>query len=553
MVPDEQRAVLDDLNVVAIQNIGTLWRNASAIDLGSAEFRDMMIQGVPEIVSAYSGAAGDLAATWYDDAAPSLSYLARPAELAPSEQLEASTSWALSANGDAALTRMAGFTSRAVFDAARRTTVENALNERGATWARHARAGSCSFCRLLATRAEVYASKASATAVGGRKGRTRGTQGMGEKYHDHCRCTAVAVRPGQVYTPPDYVAEWDEQYNEAVQATSDGGPINLKAVLAKMDELEGGRRSTSSVAASQAALEAKKVADAGAWLAAEKQYSDDVTVWLNAEKQFSLDTKKRLAAERSRERAAAEARRPDFEAPAIITEDEGREAGHAIWHEFADGLGDTERKAVLEYTGSGFKPINLGLRGSDDYRAGSFENIVDASMRAEYLDTVKVIDRVIDAAPRVPETVRVSRAVSAELFDIDGPAMVRAGSPQQAARLAQASAQIGRVHRDDGFMSTSLQSVLDGAGTGDIELRLDVPAGTRGIYVSSHGRTSKGMTDPRGIAKYGPEENELMLGRGTAYEIYKVEERSGTSNGIDIVLYARIVEQNAARIGGVDG
>ncbi|OZC52977.1 hypothetical protein CH289_11905 [Rhodococcus sp. RS1C4] len=104
---------------------------------------------------------------WCEDAAPSLSYLATPAELAPIEQLEASTSWSLRANGDAALTRMAGFTSRAIFGSARQTIGENAEKESGATWARHAQAGSCAFCRMLTTRAEVYASKESATTARG--------------------------------------------------------------------------------------------------------------------------------------------------------------------------------------------------------------------------------------------------------------------------------------------------------------------------------------------------------------------------------------------------
>ncbi|ORI13441.1 hypothetical protein [Rhodococcus sp. 1168] len=266
--PDEQKQILDDLHTLAMQDVTDLWQDASMLNIDSPAFRGVMTSGVPELLDPYAASAGDLAATWYEDAAPELAYKANPAALAPTEQIAASTAWALQASGEAALMKIAGFSSRTIYDQARNTIVENADREPGAKWARYASADACAFCRMLASRAEVYSSKAAATSVVGRGremsasdraarargesrggrgrflaggSRTRGSRDLGTRYHDHCRCRAISVRPGQTYLPPDHAKDWDEQYAAAVRATSTGGAINLKAVLSKMDELDGGR------------------------------------------------------------------------------------------------------------------------------------------------------------------------------------------------------------------------------------------------------------------------------------------------------------------------
>lgn len=253
----ERRQVLDELNTLAIQDVSELWRQSSGLD--SAGFRALIIEAFPELVDPYAAAASELATVWYDDSAPALPYRATPAALPPVEQLASSASWALGATGDAALSRLAGTMQRAIYGASRQTIVENAQTERGATWARHASANACEFCRMLATRGDVYASESSATQVGGRgmdvsatrdpvtgkrksggqaKGvKARGTQALGDRYHDHCHCMAVQVRPGQSYEPPSYVEAWEQQYIDAVRATSgkgEYGAIDVKAVLAHM-------------------------------------------------------------------------------------------------------------------------------------------------------------------------------------------------------------------------------------------------------------------------------------------------------------------------------
>ncbi len=135
----------------------------------------------------------------------------------------------------------------------RETTIANAAAE-GGRWARHASANACGFCRMLATRGAVYTSDAAAgrvvgsgkemsladrrdraagrsrSTVSGRGGRfiaggrrPRGSRDLGARFHDHCHCQVVAVRPGESYVEPPYVEQWRKDYHAAVEATREAG------------------------------------------------------------------------------------------------------------------------------------------------------------------------------------------------------------------------------------------------------------------------------------------------------------------------------------------
>ncbi|QYB01467.1 hypothetical protein I1A62_30005 [Rhodococcus sp. USK10] len=252
----DQRETLGHLSLLAVQDITDLWRDASMLDLDSRSFRGVIRQGVPELIDPYAATAGDLAAAWYNEAAPELAYRATPAALPPKEQLTVSSAWALYSDGKAALARLSGLAQRTIFNAQRETIVGNVRMETGARWARHASANACPFCKMMATRGAVYSTEGAATTVGserwepkrnskgqrvggdvGRRARSRGSQDPGDRYHDHCRCMAVEVRPGRSYEPPPYVEEWEQQYIDAVRATpgvGEYGAIDVKAVLAHM-------------------------------------------------------------------------------------------------------------------------------------------------------------------------------------------------------------------------------------------------------------------------------------------------------------------------------
>jgi hypothetical protein len=129
------------------------------------------------------------------------------------------------------LERLSGSAKRMVFDASRDTVTTNAIKQ-DVKWARYASANACAFCRLMATRGPVYASERSATKVVGRGPAqiTRGTRKLGESWHDHCRCLAVPVPVGDVYEPPDYTEQWQQDYIAARKA----GNRDAKSILAHM-------------------------------------------------------------------------------------------------------------------------------------------------------------------------------------------------------------------------------------------------------------------------------------------------------------------------------
>jgi hypothetical protein len=115
-----------------------------------------------------------------------------------------------------------------VFDASRATVHTN--SDVTTKFARYASANACAFCQVMATRGPVYNSDRSATSVVGRSGHARGTQPLGGRYHDHCRCIAVPIPAGETYTPPDYVGDWETAYS----AARDDGHSSLKAILSHM-------------------------------------------------------------------------------------------------------------------------------------------------------------------------------------------------------------------------------------------------------------------------------------------------------------------------------
>lgn len=263
LAPNERQQILTELHTIAMADLVRLWRSASDSDLDSLAFRALIEQAYPEIAEQYGAAAADLAADWYTESAPYLDYLPDTADLPPVEQLTSSAQWALGATGTDALDRLAGSLQRAIWNMSRDTILLNVDRERGARWARHASANACAFCRMLASRGAVYSSEAAAGTVTGRGQdmslaerrarasgetrisgrfiaggvRTRRDDGrkLGSKYHDHCHCVAIEVRPGQDYEPAPYVEQWEQQYIDATKATNvEGEATDLSAVLAHM-------------------------------------------------------------------------------------------------------------------------------------------------------------------------------------------------------------------------------------------------------------------------------------------------------------------------------
>ena len=184
------------LGGLAVGAVGTMWNNAS----DSQQIKE----AYPFVVDPFIAASATLSAQWYEDLNPDAAFATEIPPVVEASVLEKSVGWAL---GQAdPLSALMGSTERRVFTASRDTIVSNARRE-GVRFARYASANACPWCRVLATRQAVYSSAENAV---------RG--------HDKCHCLAVPVRDGDSWTPPDYVRQWTQDYNDARDEV--GGNLN---------------------------------------------------------------------------------------------------------------------------------------------------------------------------------------------------------------------------------------------------------------------------------------------------------------------------------------
>lgn len=66
--------------------------------------------------------------------------------------------------------------------------------------------------------------------------KSRGSRKLGDKYHDHCRCLAVEIRPGKSYEPAPYVEKWNEDYVAARKAAGSGDPKKILAAWRQLHD-----------------------------------------------------------------------------------------------------------------------------------------------------------------------------------------------------------------------------------------------------------------------------------------------------------------------------
>lgn len=276
----ERQLILTQVDKLAQADLEALWRLAE--EKASNDFAAYMIEAFPDLATEYAALAAENAAAWYDESPTTTDYVPTTGPLPKVEALTSSARWALGGDGTVGLDRLKGTLQRATFGAARDTITFNADSE-GSKWARHASASACAFCAMMASRGAVYTSEKAAAGVVGRRAeitladrraiaagrmtreqayqareryasaraaakagkivgaekdrRTRGVRALGKKYHDHCHCVAVEVRPGQTYEPPDYVQKWDDAYTRASrEAPKVGkyGALDPKAILSLM-------------------------------------------------------------------------------------------------------------------------------------------------------------------------------------------------------------------------------------------------------------------------------------------------------------------------------
>lgn len=113
--------------------------------------------------------------------------------------------------------RLTGGMQRLVADADRATVAANAKRDpERVRWYRATSAKACAFCAMLATRSATYRSSESAL-----------------RSHNHCRCLAVPVFPGEKADTPAYYADFAQEYESARDAvTAAGKSMTARNILA---------------------------------------------------------------------------------------------------------------------------------------------------------------------------------------------------------------------------------------------------------------------------------------------------------------------------------
>lgn len=263
---DQYQGVIDGLTTVAQANVLTL---VTAIDTPNpVEYRDTMLAAFPEVLDPFLVAADDVAAEWYttvrQDAGLIGTYAAVTAEATTKERFDALVRYALTpvfAGRDDAkallFSTLAGGTQKLIANQGRATIEANVFRDPVRVgYARIPQSGCCAFCGLLASRGPVYSNAEAAGVVIGRgmdesgtlnpdgsrrrgaqaKGvKARGSRGLGNRYHDFCRCVPTPVFPG---ADNSLIVDTAAQYLDMYRDT---GGSDLKTILQSWRKEHGAR------------------------------------------------------------------------------------------------------------------------------------------------------------------------------------------------------------------------------------------------------------------------------------------------------------------------
>ena len=275
------RAAIDDLSTLAVRDLREVLRGLEKAT--PAEVRNVLKDVLPQLVTPYVEASGQMAASWYEDlraVAVGGAFTAVSAARVDTAQVKGLVGWGVSPlfgqSQSTVLSLTSGGLQRLVAGGARDTIQQNAHSEQGATgYARIPRTGCCAFCGMLASRGPIYRSKASSSTVVGRgvdssialdeNGnrragyvggvgggvKARGSQDIGLDYHRNCRCMAAPVFQGETFFEPvqtKYLDMYQEtgglslsEYSRRDPNNAQFNSTNLKGTLASWREVHGTR------------------------------------------------------------------------------------------------------------------------------------------------------------------------------------------------------------------------------------------------------------------------------------------------------------------------
>lgn len=179
----EFRQSLAGLAAASVADLERLWADWPWSDPAAA--RDAALDVVPDLTVGYAditaGFAADQYDLWRDEEGPRGTFTASPADVATFDQIAAGVRnsfgslWGESPDVAAARVLLAGMVTRHVMHGGTDTiTAATVADPQAVGWQRHARAGACKFCRMLAGRGGVYLSEKTARFAS----------------HDSCHCAA---------------------------------------------------------------------------------------------------------------------------------------------------------------------------------------------------------------------------------------------------------------------------------------------------------------------------------------------------------------------------
>lgn len=139
--------------------------------------------------------------------------------------------------------RLAGGVTRTLTETAADTMIGNAEVQGGLSAQRVPKPGCCAFCSMLASRGAVYSAESAGGVVGRGKPigsssrakgiRPRGSQKMGEKFHDFCRCEVVPVTADNYVDLQSIEKKHLDSYNNAAKNADDGRSLAWKETTLK--------------------------------------------------------------------------------------------------------------------------------------------------------------------------------------------------------------------------------------------------------------------------------------------------------------------------------
>lgn len=214
----------------------------------------VLFEAFPEVFDPYVAATSAVSATFYEEvravAGVKPTFDAATINDAPRKRWNSlvgfGTAPAMFEQGVMALmfSAMAGGLTKTLTQMSSDTIIGNAERERVQVGFQRVPApGCCAFCGMLASRGAAYESEAGATKVAGRgmpigstagkrggqaKGiRTRGTQRIGEDFHDHCKCRGVPVFEDNYVEMQADADRYLDSYTDAFEKVNDGLELNV--------------------------------------------------------------------------------------------------------------------------------------------------------------------------------------------------------------------------------------------------------------------------------------------------------------------------------------